>query len=91
MLEIFYNKRSVLNADLGMSAALSNELELGVIIKNATLSKIAEYNNERLTTNFQIGASYHFSKDLIVQTGLEKTLTIQLHSWQLLIINQMKK
>ena len=70
----FYNKRSVWNADLGMSAALSKELELGVIIKNATLSKIADYNNERLTTNFQIGASYHFSKDLIVQTGLEKNI-----------------
>lgn len=70
----FYNKRSVWNADLGMSASLSKELELGVIIKNATLSKIADYNNERLTTNFQIGASYHFSKDLNVQTGLEKNI-----------------
>lgn len=70
----FYNKRAIWNADLGMSASLSKELELGVTIKNVTLSKIANYNNERLTTSFQIGASYHFSKDLIVQTGLEKNI-----------------
>ena len=70
----FYNKQSIWSADLGMSASLTKELELGVIIKNATLSKIANYNNERLTTNFQIGASYHFSEDLIILTGLEKNI-----------------
>ena len=41
----FYNKRSVWNADLGMSASLSKELELGVIIKNKQL------NIEDISTN----------------------------------------
>jgi len=70
----YYNKRSVFNVDFGMAASLSNELEIGVIIKNATLSKIADYNNERLTTSFQLAGSYNFSKDLNIQTGLEKNI-----------------
>ena len=70
----FYNNNSLFSADIGMGADLSEELKIGAIINNFTFTKMANFNDERLTTNFMFGASYYFSKDLIIHTGIDKNI-----------------
>lgn len=70
----FYNNQGLFFADIGMGANLSEELKIGAIINNFTFTKMADYNDERLITNFLFGASYYFSEFLIIHTGVEKNI-----------------
>jgi len=70
----YYNKRSVISTDIGFSSKLSNELQLGICIKNPTFTKLSNFDDERLATNFQLAAGYKFSNELILHTGVEKNI-----------------
>ena len=70
----YYNKKSIISADIGLSAKLSNDLKIGVCIKNPTFSKVSEFDDERLPTNIQLAAGYIFSNELTIHTGIEKSI-----------------
>jgi hypothetical protein len=70
----FYNKKSLISADIGLSAKLSKEFNIGMILKNPTLSKLSSFNDERLSTSIQFAAGYKFSNDLTLHTGIKKDI-----------------
>ena len=70
----YYNKKSIISADIGFSSKLSNELQLGVCIKNPTFTKLSNFDDERLATNIQLAAGYKFSNELTLHTGVEKSI-----------------
>jgi len=70
----FYNNKSLFSATIGMGATLTNEIKIGAVINNLGFTKLANYNDERLSTNIMLGASYNFSKELILHTGVEKNI-----------------
>lgn len=70
----YYNKKSIISADIGFSTKLSNDLKLGICIKNPTFSKLSNINDEKLATNIQVAAGYKFSNELTVHTGIEKSI-----------------
>ena len=70
----YYNRKSIVSADIGFSSKLTNELQLGVCIKNPTFSKLSNFDDERLATNIQLAVGYKFSNELILHTGVEKNI-----------------
>lgn len=69
-----YGSASIVSGDVGFSAKLSSDLDLGVLIKNPTLSKLADYEDERLPTLFQVGLNYSISDQLSTSIGIEKDI-----------------
>ena len=59
----YYNKKSIISADIGFSTKLSNELQLGVSIKNPTFSRLSNFDDERLATSIQLAGGYKFSNE----------------------------
>ena len=70
----YYNTKSVVTADLGLVAKLTNELNLGVNIKNPTLTNLADFENEKIQTEMQIALGYHISNQLSLHTALNKSI-----------------
>lgn len=74
----YYNSKSILTADFGLAAQLTEELEIGLSIKNPTLSKLDDFDNERVPTVMQFAAGYQFSKMLSLHAGLKKDMVYPL-------------
>jgi hypothetical protein len=70
----FYGNSSIISGDIGLCAELSSELKFGASIKNPTLSKLADYEDERLPTLIQIGFDYLISKQLQTLIAIEKDI-----------------
>lgn len=70
----YYNSKSIVTADFGLAAQLTKELDIGLIIQNPTLSKLDDFNNERIPTVMQLAAAYKFSSTLSLHTGLKKDM-----------------
>ncbi len=70
----FYNSKSILSADIGFAANLTNELHIGFSLLNPTFSKVDDYANERIPTVLQFAAGYHFSPELSLQAGVKKDM-----------------
>ena len=70
----YYNSKSVLTADFGLAAQLTEELEIGLSIKNPSLSKLDDFDNERVPTVMQFAAGYEFSEMLSLHAGLKKDM-----------------
>ena len=68
----FYGSKSIFSADLGLNAQLSSELKMGVIIKNPTLAKLADFEDERIPTSIQLGFDYSVSDQLSTIISIEK-------------------
>jgi hypothetical protein len=67
-----YGSKSIFSADLGLNAQLSSELKMGVIIKNPTLAKLADFEDERIPTSIQLGFDYSVSDQLSTIIAIEK-------------------
>lgn len=74
----YYNKKSVLSADFGLAAQLTRELNIGLSLKNPTLSKLDDFDNERIPTIMQFAAGYNFSQMLSIQAGVKKDMVYPL-------------
>jgi hypothetical protein len=70
----YYNSKSIITADLGLAAQLTKELDIGLIIKNPTLSKLDDFDNERVPTVMQLAAAYKFSSTLSLHAGFKKDM-----------------
>ena len=70
----FYGSKSIFSADLGLNAKLNSDLKMGVIIKNPTLSKIADFEDERIPTIIQLGFDYSVSEQLNTIIAIEKDI-----------------
>ena len=70
----FYNSKSIVYADFGLAAELTKELDIGLSIKNPSLVKLDDYDNERIPTVIQFAANYKFSEMLSLQTGIRKDM-----------------
>jgi len=69
-----YNSKSVFSADFGIAAQLTKELFIGISLINPTLSKLADFETERVPTIMQFAVGYQFSKELTLQTAVKKDL-----------------
>ncbi|MCO6498969.1 MAG: hypothetical protein J5I47_01150 [Vicingus serpentipes] len=69
-----YGSKNILTGAIGLITKINKALSIGVHIYNPTRSKLAEYNNERITTVMKIGFSYHFSKKVIGVFETEKDM-----------------
>ncbi len=69
-----YGAKSIFSADLGVNSKLSSALTMGVIIKNPTLSKVSEFEDERIPTSIQVGLDYSVSDQLNTIICFEKDI-----------------
>ena len=69
-----YGSRSIFSADIGLNTQLSSALTMGVVLKNPTLSKLSEFDDERMPTSIQIGLDYAVSDQLNTIISFEKDL-----------------
>ena len=69
-----YGSKSIFSADIGLNSKLSSELSMGVIVKNPTLSKVAEFEDERIPTLIQVGLDYAVSEQLNTIISFEKDI-----------------
>ena len=86
----FYGSSSIISGDIGISAELSDELKFGAAIKNPTLSKLADYEDERLPTLIQIGFDYLISEQLHTLIAIEKDIMYPASVKAALIYQPMK-
>ena len=70
----FYGNSSIISGDIGICAELSDDLKFGASLKNPTLSKLADYEDERLPTMIQIGFDYLISEQLHTLIAVEKDI-----------------
>ena len=70
----YYGNTSIISGDIGLCAELSTDLKFGASLKNPTLSKLAEYEDERLPTLIQIGFDYSISDQLQTLIAIEKDI-----------------
>jgi hypothetical protein len=71
----FYGSKSIFSADLGLIAKLNSELKMGVVIKNPTLAKLADFEDERIPTSIQLGFDYAVSEQLNTIISIEKDIS----------------
>jgi len=69
-----YGSTSIISGDLGLNAKLSSELNLGIAIKNPTLSSPTNSNEDQLPTIIQLGLNYSFSEELYTVIAIEKDI-----------------
>jgi len=70
----YYGNSSIISGDIGLSAELSSDLKFGASLKNPTLSKLADYEDERLPTLIQVGFDYIISEQLHTLIAIEKDI-----------------
>ena len=70
----YYGNNSIISGDIGLIAELSSDLKFGASLKNPTLSKLADYEDERLPTLIQIGLDYLISDQLQTLIAIEKDI-----------------
>lgn len=74
----YYNKKSVISADFGLAAKLTKELQIGLSIKNPTLSKLDDFNEEKIPTVMQFATGFLFSDQLTISAGVNKSIAYPL-------------
>ncbi|MBI1836681.1 MAG: hypothetical protein HYR91_05395 [Flavobacteriia bacterium] len=73
-LPSYYGSTSKLTAEIGLLAELTEKILLGCSIYNITNSKLANYQNERLSTVMKIGLSYSISTHINYLIEIEKDI-----------------
>lgn len=84
-----YGSKSTVSAGLGLLYSASKNLTIGMRIQNVSRTRLADFNDERLPTNFGLGLLYQISKkalwtleaekDLIHPINIKSGLEIQAH------------
>ena len=69
-----YGNKKTLTGAVGLLAKLNQSLSLGVHVYNPTRSKLAEYNDERITSVMKMGLHYRFSEKVIGIVEAEKDI-----------------
>ena len=69
-----YGSTSIISGDIGLNAKLSSELNLGIAIKNPTLSSPTNSNEDQLPTIIQLGLNYTLSEELHTLIAVEKDI-----------------
>jgi hypothetical protein len=69
-----YGKKGVLTGEAGFQFKLLKKLTIGAHIFNLSRTKIADYNNERISTTIRLGFSYTFSDKVFVLVETEKDI-----------------
>ncbi len=67
-----YGSKTSITGAVGLIAKLSKELSLGVHVYNPTRAKLAEYDNERVSTIMKLGLDYRFSDKVMMAVSTEK-------------------
>ncbi|MCI5057687.1 MAG: hypothetical protein MRY83_16350 [Flavobacteriales bacterium] len=75
-----YGSRSMVSADFGVQADITDDLTFGASVFNINRTKLNDFNNERLPTILRFGFQYKFSDQLLVVAETEKDIdkTLQL-------------
>lgn len=84
-----YGSKHTISAGLGLLYAATKNLRIGMRIQNVNRTRLADFNDERLPTNFSLGFLYQISKktrwsveaekDLIHPINIKSGLEIQAH------------
>ena len=69
-----YFHKSAVSADFGISAQLNKELQIGVQVINPTLSKLDNFDDERIPTVMQIAIGYNLSKEVSAHFAVNKDI-----------------
>lgn len=69
----YYGKSSFINAEIGVLGKVNQNLSIGFHVYNVNRSKFAEYNQQRIPTNFRLGLGYKFSEKVFTTLEAEKS------------------
>lgn len=69
-----YGSKNTASASLGLMYAHNDNLEFAARVQNLSRSTLAEYEDERLPTTFDIGMLYRFSEKVFWTLEAEKTV-----------------
>lgn len=69
-----YGSNNAITGAIGLIAKLSDELTMGVHVYNPTKTKLADYDNERISTVMKLGLDYRFSEKVIFIIETEKAI-----------------
>jgi hypothetical protein len=70
-----YNQRKgFFTGEVGLQAKVLKNLTLGAHVYNPTLTKMTDYNNERIPVIFKLGLLYRFSEKVFIAVEGEKDL-----------------
>lgn len=70
----FYGSKSIISGDIGISAQLNTALKMGVLIQNPTLSKLVNFEDERIPSLIHLGFNYEVSEQLNTIVTIEKDI-----------------
>lgn len=84
-----YGSKSTVSAGVGLLYSATKNLKIGMRVQNISRTRLAEFNDERLPTNFGLGFLYQISKkawwsveaekDLIHPINIKSGMEIQAH------------
>lgn len=72
-----YGQHGVFLFEVGLIAKPIENFYIGAHIYNPGMAKLADYNNERVSTVFRFGAGYHFSKTVLLTLETEKDIDLK--------------
>lgn len=69
-----YGSKNTLSAGLGLLYAMNDNLKIGMRVQNVSRTRLAEFDDERLPTNFSLGFLYQISKKAFWTLEAEKDI-----------------
>ena len=73
-----YGSKNTVTAEAGIYADISEKLKFGVSIFNLGRTRLASFQNERISTLVRMGLAYHLSQKVLVLVETEKNIYSQL-------------
>lgn len=71
-----YGNRNMLTFEVGLLSQINDKFSIGVHVFNPVRAKLSEYNDERTATVIKLGASWTFSKKIILCAEAEKDINL---------------
>ncbi|MBX7181532.1 MAG: hypothetical protein K1X82_05430 [Bacteroidia bacterium] len=72
--EGYNNRKGLFTGEIGIQAKVFRNLTLGAHVYNPTMTKMNDYNNERVPVIFKLGLLYRFSEKVFIAAEGEKDL-----------------
>lgn len=69
-----YGSKSAISGNVGLLAELSDQVKVAAIVINPNRVKLAEYQNERISTLLKLAVSYSFSEKVILMSEIQKDI-----------------
>jgi hypothetical protein len=69
-----YGSKSAVSAGIGLLYSATKNLKIGMRVQNLSRTKLVDFNDERLPTNFNLGFLYQISKKALWSIDAEKDL-----------------